>query len=128
MDSTGRTRFRQCAAPACGVLLAQCGGGPSAPTTPSGATVTISATGVSPAEVRIPVGSRVTFVNNDARPHAISSDPVQTHTDCPVINDAGFLNPGQSRQTGVLSVARTCGFHDHTDEFNAAFKGRIVVQ
>ena len=111
------------------MVITQCGGGgPSSPTPPSGSTVTISASGVSPVELRIAVGGRVTFVNNDVRPRAVSSDPVQTHTDCPAINDVGFLNPGQSRQTGALTVARTCGFHDHTDEFNNAFKGRIIVQ
>ena len=60
--------------------------------------------------------------------HAISSDPVQAHNDCPAINEVGFLSPGETGQTFPLSIARTCGFHDHTNEFNAAFKGRIVIQ
>jgi plastocyanin len=76
------------------------------------ATVSITPTGVSPTEVRVPVGGRVTFVNNDVRPHAMSSDPITTHTDCPAINDVGTLSPGQSRSTGTLDVARICGFHD----------------
>ena len=91
--------------------LAGCGGGDS-PSTPSPnePTVTISATGVTPTQVRIPVGGRVSFVNNDIRPHAMSSDPITTHTDCPAINDVGTLTPGQKRSTGTLDVARTCGF------------------
>jgi plastocyanin len=111
----------------CAVLfLAHCGGSPSAPS--ADVTITISSSGLSPADVRIPVGGRVAFVNSDARPHAMSSDPVQIHTDCPAINDVGFLNPGQSRNTGALTVARVCGFHDHTNENDPTWKGRIVVQ
>jgi plastocyanin len=110
-------------------MLSGCGGGDS-PSTPSAnePTVTISATGVSPTQVRIAVGGRVNFVNNDIRPHAMSSDPITTHTDCPAINDVGTLTPGQQRSTGTLDVARTCGFHDHTDENNTAFKGTVVIQ
>jgi len=110
-------------------VVTGCGSGDS-PSTPSPnePTVTISGTGVSPTQVRIPVGGRVTFFNNDIRPHAMSSDPITTHTDCPAINDVGTLTPGQKRSTGTLDVARTCGFHDHTDENNTAFKGSIVIQ
>ena len=110
-------------------VVSGCGGGDS-PSTPSQnePTVTISATGVTPTQVRIPVGGRVSFVNNDIRPHAMSSDPITTHTDCPAINDVGTLTPGQNRSTGKLDIARTCGFHDHTDESNTAFKGSIVIQ
>jgi hypothetical protein len=84
--------------------------------------------GLVPNEVRIPVGGKVLFVNEDSRLHAMSSDPVQVHTDCPAINDVGTLAPGQSRSTGALTVARTCGFHDHTNEFDDTWKGRIIVQ
>jgi len=108
-------------------MTAACGETNAGPS-PSDVTVTLTATGVTPAEVRIAVGSRVVFINTDARPHAMSSDPIQTHTDCPAINDVGFLNPGQSRATGTLNVARTCGFHDHTNELDATYKGRIIIQ
>jgi plastocyanin len=108
--------------------LAACGGdSPSSPS-PDTPTVTISATGVSPTEVRIAKGGRVNFMNNDVRPHAMSSDPITTHTDCPAINDVGTLTPGQSRTTGTLDVARTCGFHDHTNELDTSFKGTIIIQ
>ena len=109
------------------ILVAGCGGSPEAPSGPD-PVITISASGVSPVEVRVPVGGRVTFTNTDARSHAMSSDPIQTHTDCPAINDVGFLNPGQSRTSSPLTVARTCGFHDHTNETDPAWKGRIIVQ
>ena len=104
-----------------------CGSSPSSPST-GDVTITISSSGVAPPEVRIPVGGRVTFLNNDSRPHAMSSDPIQVHTDCPPINDVGFVNPGQSRQTGAMNVKRTCGFHDHTNENDPIYKGRIIVE
>jgi plastocyanin len=119
--------WRRLSLVACCVLLARCGGSPSAPSD-TAATITITAAGLVPTEVRVPVGGRVLFVNNDARSHAMSSDPLTVHTDCPAINDVGTLAPGQRRTTGALTVARTCGFHDHTNEFDATWKGRIVVQ
>ena len=119
-------RLLACAAAA--AALSHCGS--SAPTGPSAdnPTITITATGVSPSQVTIHVGGRVTFLNNDVRIHAMSSDPIQTHTDCPAINDVGLLNPGQSRSTAAFDTARTCGFHDHTNEFDPTWHGQIVVQ
>jgi plastocyanin len=107
-------------------LVGACGSSPSSPSS-GDVTITIGANGLTPSEVQIKVGGKVTFVNNDARPHAMSSDPIQTHTDCPTINDVGFLNPGQSRATGALNTARTCGFHDHTNETDPTWKGRIII-
>ena len=114
----------------CGLAIARCGSSPSSPSNGGNAPVTVSLTptGPQPTEVRIPVGGQVMFVNNDVRPHQMTSDPVTLHTDCPPINDVGTLAPGQSRMTGALTVARTCGFHDHFNEFDDAWKGRIVVQ
>ena len=112
---------------ACAVV-ARCGGSPSDPSPAGDPVITITAGGLSVAEVRSPVGGRVVFANEDVRPHAMSSDPIQTHTDCPAINDVGTLQPGQRRSTGALTVARTCGFHDHTNEFDNTWKGRIIVQ
>jgi plastocyanin len=112
-----------------GVVAASCGGGATtAPSNTTSPVITFSSTGITPVEVRIPSGGRVTFVNDDARPHAVSSDPITIHTDCPAINDVGTLNPGQSRSTGVLTVPRTCGFHDHTNETDTRWQGRIIVQ
>ena len=58
----------------------------------------------------------------------MSSNPHPDHTDCPEINQAGFLNQGQSRQTGNLNTARTCGFHDHNQDSNANLQGTITIQ
>ncbi|MDP2319945.1 MAG: hypothetical protein Q8O42_11485 [Acidobacteriota bacterium] len=123
------------------LTAAACGGGSgggSTPTTPtptppstgsSTATITIGANGsVSPSSVTIARGDRVTFVNNHNRPHDMSSDPHPEHSQCPEINNAGFLSPGESRTTGNLNTARTCGFHDHIDFDNAGLKGTIIIQ
>jgi hypothetical protein len=67
------------------------------------------------------------FINNDSRSHQMSSDPHPDHTDCPEINQVGFLNPGERRETGNLVAVRTCGFHDHNEPDNARWRGRIVV-
>jgi hypothetical protein len=58
----------------------------------------------------------------------MSSNPHPEHTDCPEINQVGFLQPGQSRQTGNLNTARTCGFHDHNQDSNTALQGTIRIQ
>jgi plastocyanin len=116
-----------------------CGG--SNPTAPSGGgggggggggtggtTITITASGVSPRELTVPAGTRVTFVNNDSRPHEMNSDPHPTHGDCPGIDDVGFITPGQTKQTGNLTQVRRCGFHDHNLFSDVALQGTIIVQ
>ncbi len=129
------------------LVLASCGGStPSAPSSsapspaaapspapapsaaPGGATITITSSGVSPKSLTVPVGTRVTFVNNNTIAHDMASDPHPDHTDCVEINQAGFLTPGQSRQTGNLNRARTCGFHDHNQDQNRSLQGQIIIQ
>src|SRR5581483_1192449 len=102
------------AAVAAAVAIAACGGSgssssssaaPSSPSTsPSDAvaatTITISNSTVSPKNIRVSRGAQVTFVNNDNKSHNMTSDPHPEHTDCPEINQVGFLNGGQQRQTG----------------------------
>ena len=95
---------------------------------PSTATITITSSGVSPRSVTVAVGGRVTFVNNDSRVHDMSSNPHPVHTDCPAINDVGFLTAGQSRTTGNLNTPRTCGFHDHNRDSDTSLQGTIVIQ
>jgi hypothetical protein len=109
-----------CVAPACG-------SGPSAPS-PNDQTVVIGPGGIAVKETRIKAWSRVTFVNNDTRPHTMVSDPVDVHTQCPPVNQVGLLNPGESRSTGTLNLTGTCGFHDHGNKTDATLMGRIVVE
>jgi plastocyanin len=109
------------------IAAAHCGGSSTAPGSTE-TTITITANGPSPTEVTVSRGARVSFLNSDVRPHAVSSDPIQTHTDCPALNEVGTVNPGQTRMTGILDVARVCGFHDHNNETDPTFKGRIIVR
>ena len=126
---------------AAGVALtvSACGGSDS-PTAPSGggggggnsgpvaATITITASGVSPTSVTVAPGSRVTFVNNDSRPHEPASDPHPTHGSCPPIDQVGFIAANQSRTSGNLNTAGTCSYHDHLNDGDARLRGTIRVQ
>ena len=96
---------------------------------PTTATITIGTDGrITPTSVTIAPGGRVTIVNNHNRAHDMESDPHPEHTQCPPLNDIGFLNPGQSRTSGNLTTARTCGFHDHNDSENTGLQGRVIIQ
>ena len=124
------------------ILTLACNGAPepATPTSPTGAILrprrrprrptgppapTLSATIVimpnnsfQPAEVKILVGGRVTFINQNNRAHDITSDPLHLHTDCPPVMEVGFIQPGQTKVSGALNTIRTCGFHDHMQENN----------
>jgi plastocyanin len=95
---------------------------------PTDATITITAAGVSPPNVTINSGGRITWINNDSVPHQPSSDPHPLHTDCQGLN----MNPissGQSATSAALTTRRTCGFHDHlNDNANASMRGTVTVQ
>ena len=107
---------------------------PTTPTTPTGpnpttATITIGTDGrVTPASVTIAPGGRVTMINNHNQPHDMSSDPHPEHSQCPEINQIGFLTAGQSRTSGNFNTVRTCGFHDHNLPDNTGLQGRIIIQ
>jgi plastocyanin len=119
-------------------FVSACGGDDDPGTGPSGgggggtggtvaATITITAAGVSPQNVTVAPGSRVTFVNNDSRPHDMASNPHPEHTDCREIN-VGFLQAGQSGTTQNLNNVRTCGFHDHNQPDVVSLQGTIRIQ
>src|SRR5262245_9533958 len=119
-------------------MAAACGGsssgsnttGPSGGCTPSTSpnTIVIQNNQVCPQTLTVAVGSQVTMINNDSNTHDMESDPHPEHTDCPALNQIGFLNPGQTRTSGNLTVARRCGFHDHARPDVAGLKGTITIQ
>jgi len=127
-----------CAAAA--LILGGCGSssgsssGPTTPsTTPAGAvaatTIRITANVASPKDIIVSRGSQVTFINNDNTSHNMTSNPHPDHTDCPEINQVGFLSAGQSKQTGNMTTNRTvCGFHDHDAPNVAGLQGTITIQ
>jgi hypothetical protein len=122
--------------------FAACAGGgtssPAAPTPPANVgtpapppgppTVLITASGMVPLDITIEVGQRVTFVNNDNRAHDLVGGVDPNNPDCPEITEAGFVTPGQRRDTAVFTRARTCEYHDHTMLSVPAFQGRIIIR
>ena len=129
-------------AAALALAAAACGSSDSTPSSPTGGggtggggsttppvatnTITITSSGASPRSITVAPGSRVTFVNNDTRPHDMQSDPHPEHTNCPAINE--FLQPNQSSSTDNLNTVRTCGYHDHNDPTNQGLLGSIQIQ
>jgi len=95
---------------------------------PDARTFLIVNNAVCPQALSVPRGAQVTFINNDNRAHEMNSDPHPEHTNCPELNQVGHLEPGQSRQSGNLTIARTCGFHDHLNDQNRALQGTITIQ
>src|SRR5690349_17540099 len=95
----------------------------------SGATITLTASGVSAATVTVAVGQTVTFINNDSRSHEIASNPHPQHGSCPGMEAGlGVIAAGQTKITHNFGNAGTCGYHDHQDDTNTRFQGTIVVQ
>jgi plastocyanin len=114
-------------------LAGACGGGDMSPSgggaPPPNTTIAITSSGVvSPKNLVVSPGTQVTFVNNSSIDHYMYSDPHPVHTDCPEINQVGFIAPGQSRQTGNLNTVRTCGYHDHMLFSNTSLQGTITIR
>jgi hypothetical protein len=121
----------------CGVylLLTACGAWGSSPTAPqtpapsaSGPTVTIGGSGLTPRTIEVPVGGRLTIVNSDTVSHDMGSDPHPTHEDCPELNQIGMLAPGQTRTSGNLVEAGTCGMHDHLRPLVQSLHLRVTIR
>ena len=117
---------------ACLLLTTGCAGHDTtaAPTdTPSTSlTITIANNVATPRNLVVPLGSQITFVNNDGVVHEMYSDPHPEHTDCPAFDSVGRLGPGQRRQTQNLVAARVCNFHDHLNPFTTTLSGSIRIQ
>jgi len=106
------------------------GGNPNPPPAPPAGppTVSITGTGFSPAEITVSVGERVTFINNDSRAHDILGGVDHQNRECPEIDTAAFLVPGQRRDTEPFTASGTCNFHDHTQLGNPAYQGKIHIR
>jgi hypothetical protein len=115
---------------ACGSSSSPSSTSPSGSCTPSANanTLVIQNNAICPQALTLTRGSQLTILNSDSRTHDMDSDPHPEHTDCPELNQIGFLNPGQSRQSGNLNTARKCGLHDHSSPDNAGLKATITIQ
>jgi len=117
-------------------LAIACGGSSSPSTGPSGGctpssnanTLVIMNNAICPTTITVARGSQLTIQNQDSRSHDMDSDPHPEHTDCPEINQIGFLNTGQSRSSGNLNTVRRCGLHDHGDPNNNSLKATVTIQ
>ena len=119
-------------------IVAACGS--SSSTTPSGPsgggctpsananTLVIQNNTICPSTLTVARGTQITILNSDSRTHEMDSDPHPEHTDCPELNQVGFLNPGQSRQSGNLNTARKCGLHDHGSPDTTSLRATITIQ
>jgi hypothetical protein len=118
------------AALSCGGSSSSSTTGPTGSCTPSSSPTTfvIMNNQICPQTLTVTRGTLITILNSDSRVHEMYSDPHPEHTDCPELNEIGFLNPGQSRQSGNLNIARKCGFHDHRNPDNDGLKGTITIQ
>jgi len=83
---------------------------------------------MSPLDITIAVGQRVTFINTDVRPHDVVGGVDPAHPECPEIVQMGFLSAGQRGDTGAFMTAGTCPYHDHTALGVPAFSGRIIIK
>jgi len=114
----------------CGSSSSTTPAGPSAGCTPSTSanTLVIQNNTICPAALTVARGTQITILNSDSRTHEMDSDPHPEHTDCPELNQIGFLNPGQSRQSGNLNTARKCGLHDHASPDTTSLRATITIQ
>jgi Beta-propeller repeat len=95
------------------------------------ATFIITPGGIFPKKLVVEEGARVKFINRDAVKREMSSDEHPLHEDCPPINDASPVLPGQEKLTGnmILDPGRhACGVHDHNDPSNDAVRAKIIVR
>jgi len=136
--STLGTLFAGGAAALVGAVALSCGGGgssnnstgPSGSCTPSTnpATLVIQNGTICPQSITVTRGGQLTILNQDSSSHDMTSDPHPAHTDCPELNQIGFLNTNQQRTSGNLNTVRSCGMHDHSNPDRASLKATIVIQ
>ena len=113
-----------------------CGGNSSSSPSPPGTctpsanpnTLVLMNNAICPQTLTVSRGSQLTIANQDSNTHEMASDPHPEHTDCPEINQIGFLSPGQTRSSNNLNTARRCGIHDHNNSNSAALKATITIQ
>ena len=89
--------------------------------------LTVTDAGVTPNRLQIDVGQQFLLVNRSSANRQISSNRHPIHTDCPPLNQPGFLPPGASGLSGIFNTARSYGFHDHQNPIDRTMRGEIVI-
>lgn len=130
MHVNARRRALLLAAMLAMAILPACNASPASPSdssnpptdSPSAYRVTIALIGIDPLSIEVPVGARVTFVNNDPNfAHHMASA-------CSEVDAVGLLQPGQSGQTAPFNGAKTCDYYDRLAPANPLRHGTIVVR
>ncbi|MBI5734185.1 MAG: cupredoxin domain-containing protein [Candidatus Kerfeldbacteria bacterium] len=86
-------------------------------------TINMTASGFSPAEVKVVKGVVVTFTNQDSNPHWPASAVHPTHTLYPGFDALKGLNQGESWSFTFNNVG-TWAYHDH---LNPGVRGKVTV-
>lgn len=97
-----------------------------APSADARATVTIRSDGMTPKEVTLNRGNRVTILNLDSQAHRPMSDPHPEHNSCAALN-LGTIAPGGRAESAVINDSLDCRLHDETNVGDASFTTRILI-
>lgn len=80
---------------------------------------------VTPQDIKIKAGGKITFVQVDGSWHDFASGPHPTHTEYAPLN-IGFLRKGESHEV-VFPTAGNYGFHDHLNDNDPKLQGKVLV-
>jgi hypothetical protein len=111
--------------------LAACGGSGTATTTAPASTfpdpvVTISANGLTPAQVHMNLTQPVQFVNRDAAAHTLVPAPDLGYGECADIARLGTIEAGQTR-TLALQHEGICALRDGAHPANPAYQVLLIA-
>ena len=97
-----------------------------APSPEPAATITIRSDGITPKEVTLNRGNRVSVLNLDSTPHRPMSDPHAEHNACSALNFA-TIPPGARAESAVINDALDCRLHDELNVGKTEFTIRILI-
>jgi plastocyanin len=89
------------------------------------AVIVMNEVGFSPNTLTIKAGSSVTWTNEDASPHHVTSEPFPSNDALPELNSEGPLQNGDS-YTFVFEEPGTFHYHDQINPYE--YKGTIIVE
>jgi hypothetical protein len=96
--------------------LAACGGSDSF----GGATITLTASGLSAAAVSVPSAGQIKFVNNDSASHQIASSNCSELASGPLAHGASFI-------ATLGAGPKSCSFSDGLNPSSTQFQGSVSV-
>jgi plastocyanin len=97
---------------------------PTAQPAPASATVQITSKGFVPATLSVKQGTKVVWVNQDAKPHQVAADPYPDHSSLPGLFTP---NPLASEETYSYTFT-TAGSWTYHDQLHPTVGGVVVVK